>query len=214
MAFASQRGMKIRTQAVALAFLLLGVSMPAAADWLEKVKHSTPFGMADEAAQREGLWRGLRAGSERIYKDGRWEVLFSGYAWHMPFEYSAEERDEYNERAWGLGLTRRVLDERDNERLLFALVTQDSHSKPQYMAGYAWLARWRLSESLRFGAGYAAFVMGRSNYGPGNYIPFPAVLPLVSFGTDRVSLMATYVPGISRDRADGNVLFVFARLGF
>lgn len=199
---------------ILLALLLLAPGLLRAADWWETVKQTTPFGTADEAEQDEGLWRGLRAGSGRILREGRWELLVSGYAWHLPFEYEKEDRDKYNERTWGLGLAKRVLDRRNNKRLLYALTTKDSHSKPQYMAGYAWLARWELSANLRFSAGYTAFIMARSEYGPGDYIPFPAVLPLVSFGTDHLTLMATYIPGLSRDRADGNVLFVFGRIGF
>jgi len=201
MAFASRAGMK----ALLCALLALSAAGPlrAADGWWETVKDTTPYGLADEAERAEGYWHGLRAGSASIARDGRWELLLSGYAWH-------EEGDRYNEKAWGLGIARRVTDARGNERLLYALASKDSYSKPQYLAGYAWLARWPLGEKLQFGAGYTAFLMARSKYGPGNYIPFPGVLPVASLGTERMNLMATYVPAF----AGGNVLFVFGRIGF
>lgn len=196
-------------------FVVLLCFLPQAhADFRSKVFDTLPGGVADSTSRSAG-WKGaLKDGSRRIWDEGRWDVYFSGYARHMPFEYPKEDRRAYNERAWGLGLGKRLIDEHDNERIFYALVFRESHHRLQYNLGYAWVARWRFGEDFRLGAGYTLLVFGRSRYGLGNYIPTPGILPLVSAGTDRFTLFATYVPGVNPRKPDGHVLFIFGRIGF
>jgi palmitoyl transferase len=45
-----------------------------------------------------------------------------------------------------------------------------------------------------------------------NHIPFPVILPLASIEWYRVALMASYVPRLSGDGGNGDVLYLFARI--
>src|SRR5215471_15631396 len=99
-----------------LALLLVAVSVPA-------------FAACDD------LWEWLNAGCRRLvdtYKDGKTDLLVSGYAWHTPWTWTAEKRAEENSNAWGGGLGRTVERENGDTDTVFALVFSDSHSKPEY----------------------------------------------------------------------------------
>ncbi|MFN0299476.1 MAG: phospholipid:lipid A palmitoyltransferase [Burkholderiales bacterium] len=148
-----------------------------------------------------------------IYREGRTDLYLSGYYWHLPFAYSEERRRELNDRAFGFGLGRTLIDARGNERGLFATASRSSHFKPQYAAGYLWLARWPLIDDLHVGAGFAAFIFARSDIY--HYFPLPGIVPIGSVGTGRAALYVTYLPHISNGiTGRGNVIYAFARLGF
>jgi len=154
-----------------------------------------------------------RQGASRIYESGRTDAYLSGAYWHLPFAYSHDRRKELNAHAWGLGLGRSIVDARDNEEMLLAVASQSSHFKPQYFAGYAWLARWRIAGDLRVGAGYLAFVFARSDIY--HYLPLPGFVPLASVGTDRASLVAGYLPAIATGiTGRGNVVYALGRIAF
>jgi outer membrane protein W len=70
------------------------------------------------------------------------------------------------------------------------------------MVGYAWLARWLIGGGFKVGLGYTVAVTARAD---ANYVPFPAVLPLASLGSDRLSFYTVWVPTTE-------VLFFFARI--
>jgi palmitoyl transferase len=165
----------------------------------------------------DGFFRGIIAraaeGAKHIYHEGRSDLYLSGAYWHLPFEYSSEDRERLNDRAWGAGLGRRLVDIRDNEESLYALTSSSSHFQPQYVVGYAWLARWRLSGEFRVGAGYTAFIFARSDIY--HYFPLPGIAPIASLGTDRINLLVGYLPGIRNGiTGRGNVLYALCRIGF
>ncbi len=169
------------------------------------------------AEEEQGFVRqtiaGLAGEMASIYREGRTDLYLSGYYWHLPFAYSEERRRELNDRAWGLGIGRTLVDARGNERGLFATASRSSHFKPQYAAGYLWLARWPLIDDIKVGAGFAAFVFARSDIF--RYAPLPGIVPMGSVGTDRAALYVTYLPRISNGiTGRGNVIYAFARLGF
>lgn len=164
-----------------------------------------PLGASD-LPSGSGFWERTWDGSKAIWNKGSNDIYLSGLIWHAPYHYDSDRRSELNEAAWGGGFGRTLTDERDNQRSFYAMATQDSHFKPQYMAGYTWMARWPVADSgVKLGAGYTAFLISREDYG--SYVPFPAALPLLSAGTDKFAVFGTYVPF-------SDVGFFFARFSF
>lgn len=170
---------------------------------LSATNESTAVGLIP-AEQRQPGWKGWFAdaweGSKRIFNDGHTDLLLPFYSWHPAYAYP--NRFDQNHYSWGAGIARTLIDEKDNERIVYALGFSDSHYDFQAMAGYGWIARWPLGNNLKWGLGYTAFVAVRSD---ANYIPFPGVLPLASIGTDRVMVYGSWVPF-------SDVVFLFARI--
>ena len=191
----------------ALAVLLLLCAMAAAhADdatddppgaWqraLGALNDTTPFPLASEEEQAGGWFEAAWAGTKRIWTEGRSDLYLSGYFWHTPWGFSDEDRERYDDLGLGAGFGRSLIDEKGNQRLLYAIITQDSFNKPMYLGGYGWLARWKLPGDLRVGAGYSITIM--SNSTATDYIPVPVPVPLANIGTDRASAFVTYINGI------------------
>jgi lipid IVA palmitoyltransferase len=149
----------------------------------------------------------------RAWNSGTWELYLTGYDHHGRGTYSDERIKELNEKAWGGGFGRTVTDDRGNSHDVYFLAFQDSHAKPEYLGGYAWQARWPLSENWRAGLGVTAFVTLRSDYS--HYlVPVPGILPLASLQYRKVSVMASYVPRLSTKGGNGDVLFLFGKYSF
>jgi palmitoyl transferase len=140
-----------------------------------------------------------------IARDGKWDLYVSGYTWHAPWHYSSDRRDELNAFAVGGGFGKGLTDEKDNQRLLYGMVFSDSHYKPQYTVGYAWMARWTFGSDFKLGAGYTAGFTSRSDIA--GYAPIPLILPLLSAGTDRVQFYMVPIPV-------SDVLYFFGRVTF
>jgi len=75
--------------------------------------------------------------------DGRWDVYLTGYAWHAPYAYSKEKRDELNDAALGGGLGAPLSMRTATPTHSNGMIFRDSHYKPQYTAGYAWMTYGR-----------------------------------------------------------------------
>jgi palmitoyl transferase len=147
----------------------------------------------------------------KAFGSGANQLYLTGYSYHGRGTYTDEKLDEFTEQSWGGGLGRLVVDERDNSHEVYAMVFRDSHAKPQYQAGYGWLARWGVTEHLRVGVGLTAFLALRSDYC--SYLcPVPAILPLGSIEYRKLSLMASYVPKLPGEDGNGDVLFLFGRI--
>lgn len=150
-----------------------------------------------------------RAGDrlEAIADRGTTDLYLSGYAHHGRSTYTRERLAELNEQAWGVGIGRRLRDDRGNDEMVYALGLSDSHRKPQLMAGYGreWIQP--LGAGLEAGGGFTAMLMSRADYFHG--IPFPMVLPIVSVGSRDIKLRASYVPRLSQHKGNGDVLLVF-----
>lgn len=155
---------------------------------------TTPFPPASEEEQKRGWFEATWAGTKRIWTEGRTDVYLSGYFWHTPWGFTDGDRERYDDLGLGAGLGRTLTDEKGNQRLLYAIITQDSFNKPMYLAGYGWLARWRLPGVLRVGAGYSITIL--SNSSATDYIPVPLPVPLANLGTERASAFVTYINGI------------------
>jgi palmitoyl transferase len=203
----------LRVLPVAIALALAGVAGAARAQQapdegagkLEALSATTPAGVAATSAPDAGWFDRAWDGTKRIANEGDRDFYLSGAIYHMPYAYSSERRGELNEGGWGGGLGKTLTDARDNQRMLYAMAIRDSHYKPQYMAGYAWMARWNMGGDVKLGLGYTAMLIARSDYS--DYTPMPVILPLVSVGTDRAALYATFVPF-------SNVFYMFGKLSF
>jgi palmitoyl transferase len=169
---------------------------------------------AQEAPEKEaGLIRRTTRCIQGIIDKGKTDLYVSGYYWHLPFAYPPDKRATFNDLAWGLGLGRSLVDEKDNERFVYIQVSRSSHFKPQYAIGYGWQARWNAPFGIKLGAGYAAFVFARSDVY--HYTPIPGIVPVASLATGRASLYVAYLPGIHNGiTGRGNVLYVFSRWTF
>lgn len=156
-------------------------------------------------------FRRILAEFREVASSGRNDLHLSGVYWHLPFAYSPQRRSRLNDAALGMGFGRSLLDAKDNERGLLVQVSRSSHYKPQYAAGYWWLARWRVVGDFAFGAGYTAFVFARSDIY--HYLPLPGAVPLLSLGTERATLYLTYLPRIhDAITGTGNVVYIYARV--
>jgi len=161
---------------------------------LSALNSTTTFPLASKEAQNEGWFSGAWDGVKRVWYEGSPDLYLSGWYWHAPWGFSAEERAGYNDWGLGGGYGRTLVDERGNQRMLYALVVQDSFRKPMYLAGYGWLARWEVPGDLRLGAGYSIAIL--SNSKASDYVPFPVPVPLLTFGTEKASLVGTYINSI------------------
>jgi len=144
------------------------------------------------------------------WETGDTELYVPVWAYHMRFGYDANKIDEYNEFPAGIGLGKGRYNDSGNWESIYAMGFLDSHSKPTFMAGYAWAPMWNLGNEIKAGVGVTGFLMSRSNQFNG--IPFPGILPIASIGYKQLSLQASYIP--STQRNDGNVLFVWGKWTF
>lgn len=169
----------------------------------QATNETTSVGLIPPGERHDG-WNGWFTdaweGSKRIFRDGHTDLMLSLYTYHPPYKYP--NRDNQNHYPWGGGVARTLIDEKDNERIVYALAFSDSHYDFQASVGYGWIARWPLFAGLKGGLGYTVFVTTRAD---SNYIPFPAILPLASLGTDQFMVYGTWIPST-------DVLFFFARI--
>ena len=171
---------------------------------------ATPVRAAPECSD---LWEWLNTGCRRLvdtYKNGKNEVLVSGYAWHTPWTWTAERRAEENEYAWGGGWARSADRENGDTDTVYFLVFSDSHYEAEYNLGYAWTTWWRPRDSLQPGLGYTLMLISRQDIWGG--VPFPAILPLVSLRYDRFTVFSTYIPTLNGGINHGSILYVFGRI--
>ena len=146
---------------------------------------------------------------QQIWHQGDTDLYLSGYAWHNRWTYTRDKVDTFREVAWGAGLGKGLFDEDGDWHGLYAMAFLDSHSDWQPTAGYGFQKIGRVTQNIRVGAGYTAFLTSRSDmFGRA---PFPGALPLVSVGYRKADLFATYIPGA---RGAGNVLFMFGKVTF
>jgi lipid IVA palmitoyltransferase len=144
------------------------------------------------------------------WKEGKQEIILSGFAWHLPFTWTAERRAELNQNAWGGGYARTVEEPNGNTHSVFGLAFLDSHKNVECQVGYGWSAFWGPRDGLQPGLGYTAMIVQRPDIWNG--IPFPAILPLVSLRYGNATLISTYIPTIGGGVNHGSVLYVLGRV--
>lgn len=163
-----------------------------------------------ETSDTPGWWQQTRNRLENIADNGAEEVYLSGYAYHGRDTYTAERIRELNEKAWGIGGGRTFRNADGNDESLYFFGIRDSHFKPQLMAGYAYEWVFSVPKSpIEVSAGYTAMLVSRQDYFGG--FPFPLPLPIAGIGTKKGKLMFSYVPRLSGNKGNGDVLLIFAR---
>jgi lipid IVA palmitoyltransferase len=143
------------------------------------------------------------------WETGDVELYVPFLTYHMPWAYRDDLLNSYNEYPAGAGLGKGRFNSNGNWESIYAMGFLDSHSKPSFMAGYAWAPTWELGSDIKVGVGLTGFLMSRSDYWNG--IPFPGILPIASIGYKRLTIQAAYVPG---GQNNGNVLFMWGKWTF
>ena len=198
------------THSLCLFALLAGATINSFA---EEVQTTAPTAAAltdTEAPAKPGWWKQAKTKTLDIYNNGETSIMLSGYARHGRNTYTPERIKELNELAWGIGFSNAIRDKKDNEELIYALAISDSHVTPQLMAGYAYQWMKPLGDQYEAGLGFTGLLFSRTDYFRG--LPFPGALPVASIGTRNTKLMAAYIPRVSRNKGNGDVLLLFLRI--
>ncbi len=174
------------------ALLAAGLAMPAAAC-------EEPESISGRLCQR----------LSDTWQEGQSDLLLPFHTHHLRFAYSREQIDQYRENTWGIGYQRSRYDQDGNWHALYAMGFRDSHDKFEPIAGYGYQWMWGDREGLHAGLGYTVLVTARSDIA--HYLPVPGLLPIASMNYRRNGVNMAYVPGGS---GNGNVLFVWGRIGF
>lgn len=133
---------------------------------------------------------------------GQLDLVVNGRSYHVNSEY------DWNENNIGIGLEY----EFDHASRWIWSVTGnafvDSRDNMSYMAGGGLKRRLFQSDDpagYYFDAGVVGFVMSRADFN--DYLPFPGILPAVSFGMKNIGMNLTYLPKtVVRDIAQAKVL--------
>ncbi len=133
---------------------------------------------------------------------GQLDLVVNGRSYHVNSEY------DWNENNYGLGLEYQF---DTSSRWLWTLngnAFVDSQENMSYMVGGGLKRRLFQSQhpaGYYFDAGLVAFVMSRADFN--DYLPFPGVLPTLSFGTKNVGINVSYVPKfVVRDVAQAKIM--------
>ncbi|HEX4047746.1 MAG TPA: lipid IV(A) palmitoyltransferase PagP [Elusimicrobiota bacterium] len=188
----------------ALLIFLLLAGRPAFADGSVAASSGTVSAAGPDTWYGDG-WGHLKD----TWGKGGYELYLPFYTYHMPYAYSPALLRSYNDIPVGGGLGKGRFNERGNWEGLYVMEFADSHSRPQYEGGYAWISTWRPFHGVRLGAGVTGFVFARSDID--RYTPLPGILPLASIGFKNLDIQTTFVPG---GRNNGNVLFSWLKLSF
>ena len=76
--------------------------------------------------------------------------------------------------------------------------------------GYTWSTFWGERDSSQLGLGYTAMIVQRPDIASG--IPFPAILPLLTFRFGQANVVMTYIPTFGGGINHGSTLYVFGAL--
>jgi len=170
---------------------------------LTAINDTTPAGLKPQSERASGwAWFGDQWDSGKVLAGkGTANLLLPAVTTHPAGTYDNYYRQ--NGYPYGAGVASYFIDDRDNERFVYAMALSDSHYNIEPVAGYVWVARWPLFGSrLKAGIGYTAFLTARNDT---KWLPVPGVLPLVSIGTDEASVYVSHV-------VTQNVTFIFARI--
>ena len=199
------------TRALALIIAFAGATSSSIAQETQMTATPTSAASVETPAPPEtSWWTQAKTKTLDIYNNGERSIMLSGYARHGRNTYTPERIKELNERAWGLGFSNSIRDTKDNEESIYGLAISDSHFKPQFMAGYAYQWMKPLGDRFEAGLGVTGLLISRTDYFGG--IPFPGALPVASIGTRKTKLMAAYIPRVSRNKGNGDVLLLFMRV--
>jgi hypothetical protein len=135
---------------------------------------------------------GLGSAPASRAQDGNWDVVLNGRAIHV----GAQKK--WNEENWGVGFEREFNSSGRWVTVALANGFKDSLDEPSYMAGGSIKRRFRMSsDDWYFDVGVVGFIMTRADVDRKR--PFPGALPAVTFGSRRVAVNVTYMPGVAVD---------------
>lgn len=133
---------------------------------------------------------------------GQLDFVVNGRSYHVNSDY------DWNENNLGLGLEYQFDSSSPWLWSLHGNAFVDSGDNMSYMAGGGLKRRLFQSTSpagYYFDAGLVAFVMSRADFN--DYLPFPGILPTVSFGMKNLGFNVSYVPQfVVRDIANAKTL--------
>lgn len=158
------------------------------------------------AEDQPGWFDRARNELKQTYQQGDIEIYLPFHTIHAPWAYTRDQIDHYQNNPPGFGIGRGRYDDKGNWHGVYAMGFQDSHYKPEWIAGYGWKTYWPVGSDLRLGLGYTAGFTTRTDYG--HYTPVPLVLPIASIDYRTLSLESAYVPG---GKGNGNVFFLWAK---
>lgn len=78
-----------------------------------------------------------------IYRNGETYLIVAGYAWHDRSPYTKAQQARINEKTWGIGIEKVLINKNGNREGVSFLVFKDSMSNPQYNVAY-----WRVNNSI------------------------------------------------------------------
>lgn len=149
-----------------------------------------------------------------VYQKGDNQLWVSGWAHHGRSSYSPEKLDTLNERALGLGWGKTIRQD-NTHRGIFGLVMLDSHKDKQYQVGYTYEKAYYFNQDNKnwyIAGGIAPAVVRRADMF--KKMPFPAVFPLLSIGNKNAEMRMIYLPRLSNNLGNGDVLYVFTSFAF
>lgn len=134
----------------------------------------------------------LCLGSVATVNAGSLNLILNGKAIHFD---DAPVGTRFNENNWGAGV-QYDFDEIDGKWIPFVAANgfNDSLKNASYNAGGGVMRRFKFNKNWHFDAGLYGFVMTRKDVD--NNSPFLGMLPVISVGTDKVSVNITYVPKV------------------
>jgi lipid IVA palmitoyltransferase len=161
------------------------------------------------------MWDWATAACQRVDKinrEGKNDLLVSGYSWHQRSTYEAEKLESFNEFAYGGGIGKRIEFENGDQEFIYGMIMADSHEDPQLQVGYMRLWYWPVVGKLSVGAGMSLSLISRQDVIGG--IPFPAPLPFLAVRYGKASVMGTFIPRLNGQLNNGNVAYFFGRYEF
>lgn len=159
---------------------------------------------AARAQDAPGFLDRVRSELGETWRLGNTEYYATFRTWHTPWAYSDEQNKHYQNWPPGFGLGRGRFDEKGNWHGVYAMGFQDSHFKPEWIAGYGWKTYWQAPANIRLGLGYTAGITTRTDVY--HYTPVPLILPIVSADYGKLSVEGAYVPG---GKGFGNVMLLW-----
>lgn len=153
-------------------------------------------------------WSSTKENANHILNQGKTLIYISLVAWHDRNTYSPESIDQINEKAYGLGVGRSIINKNGNKEALYLNAHLDSHGMVEVESGYSWQKIFRPSNNIKIGVGYSAGLTSRTDIA--DRIPIPYILPLASIEyADSISLEAILIPKLDNGINHGNVVFIY-----
>jgi len=135
----------------------------------------------------------LKESGQGILANGKLIGFVSGIAWHNPSRY--QDRAELNEKAWGAGIGREVVDAIGDVRSISVLAFLDSHAQWEPSIAYIWQRPFQITNGVTVLAGYSAGLTSRADVY--NRVPVPYIFPELSLKIGKMRLNATIIPPLA-----------------